>query len=75
MKDIAYNGFTGSIHFSEVDNLFYGKIEGITDLVTFEAQSLLELMDAFRDMVDELIKDCEVENIEQRKRLCDGRIL
>ena len=75
MKDITYNGFTGSIHFSEVDNLFYGKIEGITDLVTFEAQSLLELMDAFHDMVDEHINDCEVENIEQRKRLCDGRIL
>ena len=63
MKDITYSGFAGSVHFSEADLIFYGKIEGITDLVTFEAESVMELTDAFQDMVDEHIKDCEAENI------------
>ena len=69
MKDITYNGFTGSVHFSEADNIFYGKIEGVIDLITFEGESVNELTDAFHYMVDEHLKDCEAENIGLGKRL------
>ena len=35
MKDILnYHGFIGSVHFSADDSIFYGKIEGISDLIT-----------------------------------------
>ena len=38
MKDVMhYKKFIGSVHFSGYDEIFYGKIEGINDLVTFEA--------------------------------------
>jgi predicted HicB family RNase H-like nuclease len=37
MKDvITYKGLIGSVHFSAEDRVFFGKIEGINDLVTFE---------------------------------------
>jgi predicted HicB family RNase H-like nuclease len=63
MNDIlTYKGFIGSVHFSAEDNVFFGKIEGINDLVTFEGETVQELKDAFRYMVDEHIKDCEKEN-------------
>jgi predicted HicB family RNase H-like nuclease len=68
MKDVInYKGFIGSVHFSANDNLFFGKIEGINDLVTFEGESVKELTDAFRYVVDEHIRDCEIENIEAEK--------
>ena len=67
MKDITYNGFTGSVHFSEADNIFYGKIEGVIDLITIEGESVNKLIVAFHDMVDEHLKDCEAENIGSRK--------
>jgi len=68
MKDVLnYRGFIGSVHFSADDRIFYGKIEGVTDLVTFEGETVKELTDAFHYMVDEHIKDCEAENIAPEK--------
>ena len=59
MKDILiYKGFIGSVHFSTNDRVFFGKIEGINDLVTFEGTTVDELENAFHYMVDEHIKDC-----------------
>jgi len=67
-KDVLnYRGFIGSVHFSADDSIFYGKIEGITDLVTFEGETVRELTEAFHYMVDEHIKDCEAENIAPEK--------
>ena len=68
MKDVLnYRGFIGSVHFSADDSIFYGKIEGVTDLITFEGETVNELTAAFHFMVDEHIKDCEAENIAPEK--------
>lgn len=68
MKDVLnYKGFIGSVHFSADDNVFFGKLEGINDLVTFEGETVKELTDAFHFVVDEHIKDCEKENIAAEK--------
>ena len=42
-------------------------LQGINDLVTFESETVQELKDAFCYMVNEHIKDCEVENIPIEK--------
>ena len=68
MKDVLnYKGFIGSVHFSADDSIFYGKVEGVTDLITFEGETVKELTEAFHYMVDEHIKDCEAENITTEK--------
>jgi predicted HicB family RNase H-like nuclease len=68
MKDVlTYKGFIGSVHFSSDDNVFFGKVEGINDLITFEGETVKELTDAFRYMVDEHIADCEKENVSVEK--------
>ena len=60
MKDVlTYKGFIGSVHFSAEDKVFHGKIEGIDDLVTFEGQSVDELLKAFHEEVDDYIKLCK----------------
>jgi predicted HicB family RNase H-like nuclease len=64
---LMYNGFIGSVHFSAEDNVFFGKIEGINDLITFEGSTVQELKDAFFYVVDEHIRDCEAENIPVEK--------
>jgi len=58
---LEYKGFIGSVNFSDEDGVFYGKIEEINDLVTFEGESVHELREAFREMVDLHIADCEKE--------------
>ena len=63
MKDVlTHRGFIGSVHFSAEDNVFFGKIEGINDLITFEGRTVDELITAFHYVVDEHINDCEKEN-------------
>ena len=64
---LTYKGFIGSVHFSAEDNVFFGKVEGINDLITFEGDSVKELKNAFNYVIDEHIKDCENENISAEK--------
>lgn len=60
MKDILmYKDFIGSVHFSADDKVFHGKIEGITDLVTFEGKSVDELEKAFHEAVNDYITLCK----------------
>lgn len=62
MKDILkYKGFIGSVHFSAVDRVFFGTIEGINDLVTFEGTTVEELENGFQSMVEGHINDCMKE--------------
>lgn len=60
MKDIIqYKGFLGSVHFSAEDECFFGKIEGIDDLVTFEGQDVKELKGSFQQAVDDYEELCK----------------
>ena len=45
---LKFGDFIGSVHFSAEDEVFHGKIEGINDLVTFEASTVNKLKKAFR---------------------------
>ena len=64
---LTYKGFVGSVHFSTEDDVFFGKVEGINDLITFEGDSVKELKNAFHYVIDEHIRDCERENIPKEK--------
>lgn len=72
MKDVlAYKDFIGSVHFSAEDKVFHGKIEGITDLITFEGKSVDELTKAFHEAVNDYIALCREANKEPLKS-CKG---
>jgi predicted HicB family RNase H-like nuclease len=72
MKDILmYKDFIGSVHFSTDDKVFHGKIEGITDLVTFEGKSVDELEKAFHEAVNDYITLCKEAGKEPLKS-CRG---
>ncbi|MDR1779160.1 MAG: type II toxin-antitoxin system HicB family antitoxin [Tannerella sp.] len=64
---LTYKGFIGFVQFSADDNVFFGKVEGIEDLITFEGESVKELKEAFQYVIDEHIKDCIKENIPLEK--------
>ena len=68
MKDVlTYKGFIGSVHFNSKDRVFFGKVEGINDLITFEGTSVDELENGFKYMIEEHIKDCAAEGIPVEK--------
>jgi len=45
--------FLGTVQYSAEDEVFYGKILGVDDLVTFEGSSVRELKKAFKDAVND----------------------
>ncbi len=60
MKDILkYKDFIGSVHFSTDDDVFFGKLIGIDDLVTFEGESVTALKISFQEAADDYLELCE----------------
>ena len=64
---MTYKGYIGSVEYSEKDQVFFGKIEGINGLVNFEGESVKELTDAFHEAVDDYLAYCMDEGIEPDK--------
>jgi len=59
MKNILrFKDFLATIHFSPEDDCFYGRIEGINDLISFEGRSVRELKKAFREAVEDYLEIC-----------------
>ena len=54
----------GSVHYSDDDQLFFGKIEYIESLINFEGMNLESLRQAFEEAVDDYLELCREENIE-----------
>ena len=57
---MQYKNFIGCVHFNADDEIFYGKIEGINDLVTFEGKSVKKLKKAFEEAVEDYLQLCEL---------------
>ena len=71
MKDVlTYKEFIGVVHFSSKDDMFYGKIEGVNDLVTFEGKSVSELKNSFKEAVEDYIELCKKVNKEPNGPPC-----
>jgi len=59
MNDILqYNGYFASVHYNASDDVFFGKIIGINDLVNFEGTTVKELKAAFKEAVDDYLEIC-----------------
>lgn len=64
---IEYKGYIGSIEYSPEDKCFFGKLEMIDDLVTFEATNAQELEDNFHTVVDDYLETCKTLGREPQK--------
>ncbi|MFV0539686.1 MAG: hypothetical protein ACK5MZ_00410 [Aestuariibaculum sp.] len=72
MKDkFRYKGLTGSIEFSKEDNIFYGKILDIDDLISYKACTINELETAFKKEVDCYLEENNLSYDDYFKNLLD----
>ena len=67
MNTLKYKGYIGSVAYSEPDKVFFGKLEGIDDLVNYEGESVQELTDAFHEAVDDYLVFCEDHGVKPEK--------
>ena len=67
MNTLSYKEYVGSVSFSAEDEVFYGKIEHINDLVTFESDNAHDLKKAFEEAVDDYITICGQKGVQPEK--------
>lgn len=63
-KKMSYKGYHGSAHYSDADKVFYGKLEYIRSLITYEATDVKGLRNAFEEAVNDYLADCVAEGTE-----------
>lgn len=62
MKNIMkYKGYIGSVEFSESDSIFFGKVQGIQALISYEGTDARELVSDFHSAVDDYLSLCKAE--------------
>ena len=64
---IEYKGYVGNIEFSENDGVFYGKVQGVRSLISYEGRNAEELINDFHLAVDDYLELCAERGTEPEK--------
>ena len=62
---LKYKNFIATVKYSEEDDAFIGRIEGIDSVVSFEGQSVKELKSAFKEAVESYLDFCHRKGITE----------
>jgi len=69
---LKYKNFIATVKYSEEDESFIGRIEGIDSVVSFEGQSVEELKLAFREAVESYLDFCHRKGISAIQKSYTG---
>lgn len=58
MNMMTYKGYKASISFDEKDDIFFGRLLGINDVIGFHADTVTDLKAAFHEAVDDYVETC-----------------
>ncbi len=61
MNSMTHKGYFAKISFDERDNIFWGKVVGIKDSITFEGETVTQLTKDFHNAIDHYLADCKQE--------------
>ena len=64
MSDLlSYKNYNGTVEYSREDDCLFGKVIGLRSLLSYEGNSVRELEEGFRQVIDEYLDDCEVRGV------------
>jgi len=61
MNSMTYKGYFAKINFDERDGIFWGKVIGIKDSITFEGETVAQLTEDFHSAINHYLADCKQE--------------
>jgi len=59
MNSMTYKGYFAKVNFDERDNIFWGKVVGIKDSISFEGETVSQLAEDFHNAIDHYLADCK----------------
>lgn len=68
MKDLLeYKGYYGTVEFSPEETVLFGRVLGIRSLVSYEAETIVQLKEDFEGAVEAYLLTCEQKGIPPEK--------
>lgn len=65
MSDLLfYKNYNGTVEYSKEDDCLFGKVVGIKSLLSYEGNSVRELEQDFKNVIDEYLEDCKERKVE-----------
>lgn len=55
---LKYKGYTGDVELDEESGILFGRVIGLRDVITFQGSSVVEVVRAFHDSVDDYLEFC-----------------
>ena len=59
VNSLNYQDYTATITYSAEDEVFFGKVIGLNDLILFEGTSVAELKQAFAEAIEDYLETCK----------------
>ena len=56
---LEYKGYIGKVEFDEKTGIYHGEVVNITDVVTFQADSIEEVKEEFEESIDDYLEFCQ----------------
>lgn len=60
---MEYQGYTGSVEYSDEDGIFFGKVQFIRAMISYEGSDARSLRQDFHDGVDDYLAMCREKNL------------
>ena len=61
---MMYKGYTAKIEADTEAGILHGRIVGIPEIITFEGESLPQLLEDFHAAVDDYLEDCQERGVK-----------
>lgn len=71
---VEYKGYVARVEFEPEAGILFGRVEGVRDVITFEGASVVEVVKAFHDSVDDYLEMC-TERGEQPDKPYSGKFV
>jgi predicted HicB family RNase H-like nuclease len=65
-----YKGYRGSVEYSDIDKVYWGRVLGIRDSITYDGETIGEAQALFEEFIDEYLLWCAEEGkVPERETL------
>lgn len=71
---LKYKGYTGYVEFDQQAGLLHGQVLDTRDVITFQGQSVDEVIRAFRESIDDYLEFCS-ERHEKPEKPFSGKFV
>ncbi|PIE71583.1 MAG: toxin-antitoxin system HicB family antitoxin [Deltaproteobacteria bacterium] len=64
---LTYKGYTARIAFDPDDNIFFGRVVGLKDMIGFHGETVSEMIDDFHNAIHHYLAGCEARGERPQK--------